>query len=131
MDGTIDLGADTIQVMLVTSSYTPNADHDFIDLGGSDAVSAELSGSGYSRKTLASKSISEDDTNDRAEFDAADVTWSSIDAGTAAAAVVFKSTGVDTTSVIIAYIDTGGFPITTNGGDLTVTWNAEGIIQLS
>lgn len=130
-DGTIDLVVDDIQVMLVTSTYVPNADHDFIDAGGaSDPVDAELAGTGYTRKSLTTKAIAEDDVNDRAEYDADDVTWTAINAGTADALIVFKNTGVDTTSVLIAFIDSG-FPVTTNGGDLTVQWNAEGILQFA
>jgi len=48
MDGTIDLLVDTIKAMLVTSVYTPNPDHDFVDAGGaSDPADAELTGTGY------------------------------------------------------------------------------------
>ena len=130
-DNTIDLLNDTIKVMLVDDTYTVNPDHDFVDMGGTaDPIDAELSGTGYERKTLANKSITEDDANDRASFDADDVTWTSIDAGTANAAIIFKDTGDDTTSVLIAYID-DDFPITTNGGNLTIQWNADGIITLS
>ena len=140
MDGTIDLLADTIKAMLVTSSYVANPDHDFVDAGGAnDPVDHELSGTGYAagyagagRKTLASKTATEDDANNRAEFGAANLAWTAINAGTAAAVIIFKN-GVsdDTTSKLIAYIDSGGFPITTNGGDLNVTWNVEGILQLT
>ena len=100
----------------------------------------ELSGTNYAggyggsgRKTLSSKVITRDDVNDRAEFSAAPVTWTAINAGTAAAAVIIRERSLtgDTMSELIAYINTGGFPITTNGGDLTLTWNAEGILQLS
>ena len=72
-----------------------------------------------------------DKPNDRAEFDAADVTWTSIDAGTAAQGTLLKEITNDAASLTIVNIDTGGFPITTNGGDLTMQWNAEGISQLS
>ena len=37
----------------------------------------------------------------------------------------------DTASPLIGHVDSGGFPIVTNGGDLNVTINAEGLIQLS
>lgn len=141
MDGTIDLVNDTIKVMLVTSGYTPNADHDFVDDGVSGASARpgqnELTGTGYQagfggtgRKTLGTKAVTEDDANDRAEFGAANLTWSAIDAGTAAAAIVYKHLTNDGASVLIAFIDTGGFPKVTNGGDLNVNWNAEGILQI-
>ena len=141
-DGTIDLVNDTIKVMLVTSSYTADKDDLVVDAAGAnDPVDHELTGTGYTagwgnsgRKTIGgTKTIAADNANDRAEFDSsADITWSGIDAGTAAAAIIIKEGGAnDTTSRLIAYIDSGGFPVVTNGGDLTIQWNAEGILQLS
>lgn len=138
-DGTIDLVNDTIKAMLVTSSYVADRDDDVVDAAGAnDAVDHELTGTGYAagwggagRKTLGTKSWGVDKPNDRAEFTCANITWSGIDAGTAAALLIIKEGGAnDTTSRLIAHIDSGGFPIVTNGGDLTVQINAEGLLQL-
>lgn len=139
MDNTIDLDTDTLKVMLVTSSYVANADDDVVDAGGAnDAVDHELTGTGYTagwggagRKALTSVTAVTDKTNNRAELDAADLTWTAINAGTAAAALIIKEGGAnDTTSRLIAHIDSG-FPFVTNGGDMTLTWDAEGIIHLT
>ncbi len=137
-NGTIDLLTDTIKVMLVGSTYTATADDSFVS--PTIVAGQELSGTGYvggyagsGRKTLSSKVITRDDTNDRAEFSAAPVTWTSINAGTIAAAVIIReraATG-DTMSELIGYVNTGGFPVVTNGGDFTITWNVEGILQLA
>jgi hypothetical protein len=135
----VDLLNDTIKLGLSTSTHVPNRDDDFLDEAGvNDFIDGELSGTGYTggfggagRKTLASKTITVDKTNDRAEFDCADVTWTAINAGTAAQATVLKEITNDAASKTIANIDSGGFPITTNGGDLTIQVNAEGLLQLS
>ncbi len=137
LDGTIDLLTDTLKIMLVTSSYVADADNDFVEEGVNDANEHELTGTGYDpgfagsgRKTLSGKGVTEDDTNDRAEFDdSGDITWTGINAGTAAGAILYKHITADTASILIAYIDSGGFPVVTNGGDLTIQWNAEGILQ--
>lgn len=139
LDGTLDLTSDTIKVMLVTSAYVANVDDVFVDeAGANEPIDEELTGTGYAaghgnsgRLTLANKAFSTDDANDRGEFDnTADATWTGIDAGTAAAVIVHREgTANDTTALLIAYIDTGGFPVVTNGGDLTIQWNAEGIIH--
>jgi len=140
-DGTVDLLNDTIKVMLVTSSYTPDRDDDIVDAGGAnDAVDHEIVATNYTggwtgagRKTLASKTITVDKTNDRAEFDAADLTWTSIggaaNATIAAAIVIKEGVSDDTTSRLIAYLDITDTP--TNGGNITLQFDAEGIIQLS
>lgn len=135
----IDLLNDTIKAGLSSSTHTADRDDDFLDDGtGSDFQSGELSGTGYTagfggagRKTLASKTITVDKTNDRAEFDCADLTWTGINAGTPNKLTVLKEITNDAASKAIANIDDGGFPVTTNGGDLTVQVNAEGLIQLS
>jgi len=132
-DGTVDLLTDVLRVMLVDSTYVPDADDAHIGIA-SGARAAELSGSGYvaDGELLSNRAVNQDDGNDRAEFDdTADMTWTGIDAGTAAAAVIYLDSGTDSTSWPICYIDTGGFPVVTNGGDLTIQWNAEGILQLA
>lgn len=140
-DQSLDLLVDTIKVGLSTSTHTADRDDDTLDDGtASDFSSGELSGTGYTagfngagRKTLASKAIVVDKTNDRAEFDAADLTWTGLAgaAGTIANIELFKEITNDASSRAIAHIDTGtGLPLIPNGGDVTVAWNAEGIIQL-
>ncbi len=136
-DGSIDLLTAVLKIMLVTSSYIANKNDDFVEEGVDDANEHELSGTGYvagfagsGRKTLAAKVVTEDDPNDRAEFDdTADITWTAINAGTAAAAILYHHLTSDLLSTLIMYNDSGGFPIVTNGGDLTIQWNAEGILQ--
>lgn len=136
----VDLIVDTIRVMLVTSSYVADRDNDLVDAGGAnDPVDHELSGTGYvsghansGRKTLASKTITVDKPNDRTEFDAADVVWPGINAGTAAQAEIHKEGSADdTTARLLCHVDSGGFPLVTNGTDLTIQWNTEGVLQLS
>lgn len=126
MNGDIDLLTNDIVVLLVTSSYTFAATHDDI----ADAVAAELSGTGYSRKTLASKTVTRSNSPIRGVFDAADITWAGINAGAAAALIIAADLGADSASPLLVYIDSGGFPITTNGGDLAVAWAAGGIFYL-
>lgn len=66
-------------------------------------------------------------------LDAADSTFTAVSGSTAEALVLFvKNAGANTTWRLFAYIDTGvtGLPVTPNGGDITVAWNASGIVQL-
>lgn len=127
---TLNLVTATVKVVLVKSSYTPNPDHDFVSelTPGTN----ELSGAGYSRLTLASKSITESDALNVAIFDAADISYTSINAGTAAYIVLMKDNGgADSGNDLIALIDTAATPIITNGTDLTIAWDANGIVQLA
>jgi len=128
MDGSIDLDTDTIKVALVTSSYTPNQDshEDYADLTN------ECSGAGYTAggATLANKAVTTDDTDNEGVFDADNVTWSSSTIASARGAVVYKDSGVDATSWLICYLDLGA-DYSSVAGDFTLTWDAEGIVNLA
>lgn len=127
VDGSIDLDTDTIKIALVTSAYTPNKDsHDFYD----DVTNEVANGNGYTTggKTLANKAVNQDNTNDRAEFDADDVVWTASTI-TARGAVIYKDTGTPSTSPLIAYIDFGADK-SSSDGTFTITFNAEGILQI-
>lgn len=87
----------------------------------------EMSGTGYVRKTMAGFTVTEDDTGNQSVMDANDITWTSIDAGTARAIVVYKYNASDASAELISIHDTN-FPKTTNGGDLTVQWPSTGVI---
>jgi hypothetical protein len=68
-----------------------------------------------------------------AAFDGTDVTYTAVTGNTAEAIVLYRqNAGANTTWRLIAFIDTGvtGLPVTPNGGNITVTWNASGIFQL-
>lgn len=127
MNGGVDLDTDDIRCALVTSSYTVNADHDFVA-----DLTNELSGGNYVRKAFAGESVSLDDTNDRAFFDATDPIWTALGAaaGTPAALVVFKQVTNDADSPLLFYCELTT-PPTPNGGDYTVVLNAGGIARVS
>lgn len=71
-------------------------------------------------------------TTTRGNFDAADFSFSAVPLNDPCEALLLvKDTGADGTSPVIAIIDSGtGFPITPNGGNIDVTINASGILQL-
>lgn len=130
VDGTIDLINDTIKIMLVGTGFSFDADHDFV----SSIVANEISNTGYTggfagagRKTLASKALAIDDTNDRAEFTSAAITWTTLGAGVVAGAVLIKEVTDDAASLLIAFIDFTN--VDPGGGDLVLTPDAEGILQ--
>lgn len=115
----IDLENDTIRAVLIdTGTYTYNSAHDFYnDISG--VVGTESS-------ALSSKTF----TN--GTFDAADITFSAVTGSSVEAIILFKDTGSTSTDALIAYIDSAssGLPVTPNGGDITVAWNASGIFSL-
>jgi hypothetical protein len=81
-NGGIDLDTSDLRVLLVKSSYTFNPDHNFVDNGdANDPQSHEVTVSGYARQTLANKTVTQDDTNDFAYFDADDAVFTGLAVG--------------------------------------------------
>lgn len=104
---------DTMKVLLVDSgAYTPNVStHQFLaDIPVSSRIAGPV--------TLTSK------TTTGGAADAADVTFTSVSGASIEMIVIYKDTGTEATSPLIAMIDTAtGLPITPNGGDIIVTWD--------
>lgn len=124
-NGSIDLDTDTINVMLVTSSYAPNID---THTKRSD-ITNEVTGTGYTAggQALASKTVTADTTNDRGVFDAADTTWTTATI-TARGAVLYKSRGgASSADELIAYYDFGA-DYTSTASDFVIQWGATGIV---
>ena len=56
--------------------------------------------------------------------DGNDVTFSAVSGPSIEAIVLYRDSGVEATSQLIAWLDTAtGLPITPNGGDIIVTWD--------
>lgn len=113
LSGAIDLTTDNIRVVCVDAAdYTYSALHDFLD---DIPVAGRVGTSG----NLASKTVTD------GVFDAADITITSVSGDQFEALVIYQDTGVEATSRLIAYIDTGtGLPFTPSGGDITITWDS-------
>ncbi|MFQ5609635.1 MAG: hypothetical protein ACE5F8_05120 [Woeseiaceae bacterium] len=111
-NGNVDWVNDTIKCVLVDSaSYTPNTatDANLDDVPGGARISTQ---------TLAGKSTS------AGVLDASDITFSSVAAGTYEYLVIYKDSGVESTSTLLMLIDTAtGLPVTASGNDIDVTWD--------
>jgi len=125
MNKEVDLEADTIKVALLDNNHSFNAD----DNTWSDVSANEISGTGYTAggEELANKSVTQDDTNDKAVFDADDVSWTSA-TFTAYHAVIYDDTLAS--DDLICSIDFGGAKSVSNG-TFTIQWDSNGIITLS
>lgn len=118
-----DLDAVTINMMLVTASYTFSAAHAF----RSD-LSNEVTGTGYSSggQSLTTLAITSGTTT---KFSSDAVTWTTSSI-TARAAILYVSTGLAATDALLVYIDFGSDK-TSSGGDFSVTPSANGWFNVS
>lgn len=125
-----NLAADDMRILLAMTNTTfdTETDDEFVD---DTTTPDEYDGASYARKALGGEAVTDDTANDRGEFDANDIQWATLGAGTrqAAGMVLFSFVMDDTDSPLVAWIDSGGFPFSGNGGNVDVAWNAEGILQ--
>lgn len=111
--GNCDWDADTIKIVLIdTADYTVNlSTHDNLD---DVPVAARVATS----SALSSK------TTTAGVADAADATLTSVSGDSVEAIIIYKDTGTESTSRLIAYIDTAtGLPFSPSGGNVVVTWD--------
>lgn len=113
MAGSLVMMTDDIRAILVDlADYVYSAAHDFLD---DVPVAARVAVSG----AMVGKSITS------GVFDATDVTLNSVVGDPSEAVIIYKHTGVDATSPVIAYIDSAasGLPVTPNGGNIILSWD--------
>ena len=108
----------TVKVALVdTGVYIYSAAHEFL---------TSLTGVVGTAQTVGSKTFTD------GVFDGTDVTYTAVTGNSAEALVFYIDTGTAATSRLVSYIDSGfsGLPVTPNGGDITLSFNASGIFAL-
>lgn len=139
--GSIDLENDTIKVALYNDSvsYTFNPDDpEFLgDILDNGTTAQEFGGTGYTRKTLNNKAVTQDDADDEGVFDADDLSWSSLDNETIQGVIIYKQVGGDDSTPaddpVISVFDDASvaeFPLPTSGAGVDLSWAAEGIKNL-
>ena len=108
----------TVKVALIdTGTYTYSASHQYL---------SDVSGVVGTAVTLGTK------TYTNGTFDAANVTFTAVSGATVEAFLVYIDTGVAGTSRLVYYQDANvtGLPVTPNGGDINLNFNASGIFTI-
>ena len=126
--GKINMTTDTIKVALIGTGYAFSKDG---NLGLADITAQEIVAANYvtGGATLTNPTVTQDDTNDLAQFNGTDITWTSLGAANIYHAVMYD----DTAATPVADPLMIHWPITTNsnGGNYTLQWSATGILTLS
>lgn len=123
----IDWVNDSIKVMLVTSTYTPNQDtHDYLD-----DVTNEVTGTGYTAggAAIANCSLAYDGATNKATLDGDNVSWANSTI-TARYAVIYDDTpATNATKPLLGYVDFGQDESSSNG-TFEIQWNVAGIFEI-
>lgn len=119
LGGDIAFDTDAIKYILVdTADYVFAQTHQF--LSDVPAIARTAVGPALTAKTIVN-----------GVADAADFAFALVSGDPSEALIIFQDTGVETSSRLIAYIDTAtGLPVTPNGQDINVTLDAQGIFKL-
>jgi hypothetical protein len=125
----VDFTTDTLNILLLDSSYTYSTAHDFRD--DLSTATQEVAGTNYATKTIATPTVTS--TASTVTIDASDPSAYSYHASgfsNARYAILYKDTGSAATSALIAYYD-----FTTDKGNdagtLTLQLDSSGIFVVS
>ena len=111
LSGSIDLTSDTIKAALInTDLYSFDPTHDSWSMASPGLVGIGL--------PIGSPTI---DVPSPGVFDGADITYTAVTGPMVSAIIIYKDTGDDATSPLIAYID--GVSVMPNGGDISCAWD--------
>ena len=113
LEAQINWLSDTFKVILVSgATYTPNTQlHQFL---ADVQISSRIAGP----VTLTAK------TTTGGAAAAADITFTAVSGSSITMIIIYKDTGTESTSPLLAMIDTAtGLPISPNGGDIIVNWD--------
>lgn len=99
-----------IRAALVKSTYTADADQNFLDnAGANDVVDHECGVASYARVALTNTSINRDDTNDVVEFLCDDVAFGALEAGeTIGGVVIYLYNASDAAAALLVFDDLTG-----------------------
>lgn len=131
--------ANAALIVIVYASTATDAtlrDLDTISAVETDANTAEVTNTGYARKTLTDTELvafAPDDTNDRVDLDIPDQTWTGVAAGDnwTDLTVAYDNDTTGGTDANIVPCTWHDFVISPNGGDITAQIDAAGFFRAS
>ena len=114
LNGEFNISSDSLKVLLVTDSYVPSQN--------TDQFVSNISGSYIKQRTSSLTNV----TNILGVIDADDVTVAQYSGLAFKALVIYKDSGTDSTSRLLAYIDTAtGIPFAgiNSATNITINWS--------
>lgn len=134
VNGGIDLNSHDIRAKLLMTNTTADTEKDSIATVSAITTLDVCDATGYADVALASEAVNTDNTNDRAEFDATDISFTGLSGdGTRdyQGVLIYKYVdGTDANDIPIAFIDFAA-DVPSSATQVDVPWNAEGILQFA
>jgi hypothetical protein len=131
MGGLFDLDTDTIKCALVSGhTLDEDAHHKWADVSAD-----EITDGSYAQQTLASLSVTDDGTGTgtacKGKWDAGNVTFNSLTGTDPNYAILYNDSITTPTAMVDGLIVAFELTTATNGGNYTLSWNANGIIRIA
>jgi hypothetical protein len=134
LNASLDLVNDDIRAMLVMTNTTVDTEGDAEVLDDFTTVD-ECDATGYARVALTGEAVTYDIANSRAEFDANDVVFSGLGGDSTRdyqGVLLYKHVdGTVGNDIAVAFIEFTNQPLTSASTQVSIPWNAEGILQMS
>lgn len=133
MNGGLDLDTDDIRARLVMTNTTCDTEVDAINNLSNYTTIDPADATGYADLAL-TESVAVDDANNRAEFDATDISFTGLGGNATRAyqgVLLYKYVdGTNANDIPVCFVEfTSTIPATAT--QVNVNWNAEGILQLA
>lgn len=126
----------TLKVMMLDNAFTPAKTDHFVSGINANEI-ANITGytgayGGSGRKTLTSLAITTDTSGNSVKYTAANLTWTALASGDTLGiyVAIIKEITNDAASLVVGYVQVDSAARATNGGDVTITWAANGLFQL-
>ena len=125
----LDFAGDTFKIILLGAGYAldPDGNPNYAAVVGDEITAAGYSAGG---ETLTALTITQDDANDRASWDAADITWISLGITVVDHAIIYDDTptAAPAADPLMCHFEVATDP---NGGNYAISFHANGIWLLS
>lgn len=132
--GVIDLDTDDIRARLLMTNTTCDTENDGVSSVANFTTLDESDATGYSIQALTGEVVNLDDGNDRAEFDADNVSFAGMSGDATRdyqGVLIVKYVDGAGADIPIAFIEFTNQPLTSTATQLDIPWDAEGILQLT
>ena len=119
----VSMASDHRTIISDSADYTYSAAHDFHnDIAGAAIVATSGAMTNPTTGSVAAGT-----------YDADDITFSSVSGDSVEQIILYQHTGTPSSSELVMFLDTSitNFPLTPNGGNIVLTWNASGIFQIT
>jgi hypothetical protein len=133
--GEFDLhtGGDDIRAVLVMTNTTADTEDEETLMNGFTTLD-ESDATGYARQALANEVVNQDNPNNRAEFDADDVSFAGLGGDATRdyqGCLIYKHVTNDTDSIPLFFVEFSNQPLAKEATQVDVPWDAQGILQLN